>query len=137
MLTPPVPFSFLIWNILQCETLPSNICADAPCHLTSCLTFVQMRHAIWLPEDNRGSRFFRTLFQLLHWIFLLRYLHWARQFKTFFWSGVSWIDYLFGWHLNLSTLLWAGNFAPLNTKNLLITVMFLWLNQDFMAGCFS
>ena len=61
------------------------------------------------------------------------YIEWG-NFKLF-WCGVSWIDDLVRPHLNLATLSWAGNFTLLDTKNLLRTVMLLWLKRHFTPGC--
>ena len=101
------------------------------------LSHVQMHHVIWFPEEDRGLRFFWTLIQLLHWILLLEVATFSEAILNFFWCGVSWIDDLVGPHLNSPTLPWAGNFTTLDTKNLLRTVIILWLTQIFMAACLS
>ena len=101
------------------------------------LSYVQMHHTMWFPEENRSLRFFWTLFQLLHWILLLEVATLSEVILNLFWCGVWWIDDLVGPYLNSPTLLWAGNFTTLDTKNLLRTVMFLWLKQIFMAACLS
>ena len=45
-------------------------------------SYVQMHHAIVLSEDNIVPHLFWIPFQLLHWIYLLKCLHFMRQFWT-------------------------------------------------------
>ena len=119
--TPLLSFSFPTQSILQRESLPSIIRADVPRHL--------------IPWRQQRSMLLLNIVSTTSLDLPLQVPTLSEAILNFFWCGVSWVDDLVGPHLNLPTLPWAGNFTLPYTMNLLKTVMFLWLKQNFTAGC--
>ena len=100
------------------------------CHFQSRYLTVRM-----LPEDNMGlPPPCRILFQLLHWINLLKWLHWVRQFCTsfdmvfhglMFWSNV----------ISNPTVKWK--FHPSRNKKFTKNCHVKNLKLNAMVGCSS